>query len=145
MLAKTANPCEKIVLVDDEEDVLEFMSYQLKKLNYDVYTQSNGMEALLLIEEIHPQLIISDMRMPLMSGIELCKEIKKNEELKTCHFGNANPSEIVLFQLQKKFSNGGENYLPLITNSSKSQTADREIIASGHSPERETTLAGAHR
>ena len=73
MLAKTANPCEKIVLVDDEEDVLEFMSYQLKKLNYDVYTQSNGMEALLLIEEIHPQLIISDMRMLLMSGIELCK------------------------------------------------------------------------
>lgn len=86
MLAKTANPCEKIVLVDDEEDVLEFMSYQLKKLNYDVYTQSNGMEALLLIEEIHPQLIISDMRMPLMSGIELCKEIKKNEELKHIPF-----------------------------------------------------------
>ncbi|MBK9673503.1 MAG: response regulator [Bacteroidetes bacterium] len=86
MLAKTTNPYEKIVLVDDEEDVLEFMSYQLKKLNYDVYTLNNGAEALLLIEEIHPQLIISDMRMPLMNGIELCKEVKKNEDLKHIPF-----------------------------------------------------------
>lgn len=86
MLAKTTNPSEKIVLVDDEEDVLEFMSYQLKKLNYDVYTLNNGAEALLLIEEIHPQLIISDMRMPLMNGIELCKEVKKNEDLKHIPF-----------------------------------------------------------
>lgn len=86
MLAKTTNPSEKIVLVDDEEDVLEFMSYQLKKLNYDVYTLNNGAEALLLIEEIHPQLIISDMRMPIMNGIELCKEVKKNEDLKHIPF-----------------------------------------------------------
>ncbi|MBK9798961.1 MAG: response regulator [Bacteroidetes bacterium] len=86
MLAKTTNPYEKIVLVDDEEDVLEFMSYQLKKLNYDVYTLNNGAEALLLIEEIHPQLIISDMRMPIMNGIELCMEVKKNEDLKHIPF-----------------------------------------------------------
>ncbi len=86
MLATTAKLSEKIVLVDDEEDVLEFMSYQLKKQNYDVYALNNGVEALRLIEEIHPQLIISDMRMPFMNGIELCKKVKKKEDLKHIPF-----------------------------------------------------------
>jgi two-component system alkaline phosphatase synthesis response regulator PhoP len=72
----------KILLVDDEPDILEFLGYNLRKEGYEVHTCSNGKEGLAKALEILPQLIILDVMMPEMDGIETCKEIRQVAELK---------------------------------------------------------------
>ncbi|MCD4681534.1 MAG: response regulator transcription factor [Bacteroidales bacterium] len=71
----------KILLVDDENDVLEFMSYNLKNEGYEVFTSNNGSDAIIKAKQILPHLIILDVMMPDMDGIEACTEIKKIAEL----------------------------------------------------------------
>ena len=72
----------KILLVDDEPDILEFLSYNLKKEGYIVFTASNGKEALAVAKVENPHLIILDVMMPDMDGIETCREIRAIPELK---------------------------------------------------------------
>jgi two-component system, OmpR family, alkaline phosphatase synthesis response regulator PhoP len=67
----------KILLVDDEVDILEFISYNLEKEGYVVYTGKNGVEAIKLAEKHQPNLIILDVMMPEMDGIAACEEIRK--------------------------------------------------------------------
>jgi len=67
----------KILLVDDEEDILEFIGYNLEKEGFIVYTATNGREALKLAERNQPQLILLDLMMPEMDGIVTCEEIRK--------------------------------------------------------------------
>jgi two-component system alkaline phosphatase synthesis response regulator PhoP len=67
----------KILLVDDEPDILEFLKYNLKKEGYTVYTASNGKEALTLAKENSPHVIILDVMMPDMDGIETCRELRE--------------------------------------------------------------------
>ncbi|MBP8791072.1 MAG: response regulator transcription factor [Breznakibacter sp.] len=67
----------KILLVDDEADILEFISYNLRKEGFLVSTASNGDEALKIARAELPHLIILDVMMPGMDGIETCEEIKK--------------------------------------------------------------------
>ena len=71
----------KILLVDDEPDILEFISYNLKKEGFTVYTAPNGIDALKLAREHLPHLIILDVMMPEMDGIETCEQIKAIPEL----------------------------------------------------------------
>jgi two-component system alkaline phosphatase synthesis response regulator PhoP len=72
----------KILLVDDEPDILEFLSYNLKKEGYDVYTAGNGKEAVSVAKKENPHLIILDVMMPDMDGIETCREIREISGLK---------------------------------------------------------------
>lgn len=72
----------KILLVDDEPDILEFLSYNLKKEGYNVFTANNGKEAVTLAKKETPQLIILDVMMPDMDGIETCREIRDIPGLK---------------------------------------------------------------
>jgi two-component system, OmpR family, alkaline phosphatase synthesis response regulator PhoP len=67
----------KILLVDDEPDILEFMSYNLKKEGYLVFTSQNGKEAVTKARENEPHLVLLDVMMPEMDGIETCEEIRK--------------------------------------------------------------------
>ena len=67
----------KVLLVDDELDILEFLSYNLEKEGYKVYTAKNGVEALKIAEKKVPHLIILDVMMPEMDGIEACEELRK--------------------------------------------------------------------
>ena len=67
----------KILLVDDEQDILEFVGYSLKKEGYTVFTALNGKDAITLAEKEKPDLIILDIMMPEMDGIETCGEIRK--------------------------------------------------------------------
>ncbi len=71
----------KILLVDDEKDILEFLSYNLKKEGYQVLTARNGVSAIKTATDEIPHLIILDMMMPEMDGIETCSELKKIPEL----------------------------------------------------------------
>ena len=67
----------KILLVDDEIDILEFISYNLEKEGYKVFTAQNGADAIELAEKKQPHLIILDVMMPEMDGIAACEEIRK--------------------------------------------------------------------
>jgi two-component system alkaline phosphatase synthesis response regulator PhoP len=73
----------KILLVDDELDILEFLSYNLRKAGYIVYTAKNGVEALEVAEKEIPHLIILDVMMPEMDGIAACEELRKIPALST--------------------------------------------------------------
>jgi len=63
----------KILLVDDEPDVLEIVGYNLKNEGYQVKTAKNGLDALKSAKKHLPQLILLDVMMPEMDGIEACK------------------------------------------------------------------------
>ena len=72
----------KILLVDDEPDILEIISYSLKNVGYNVYTAKNGIQAVKQAEKIEPHLIILDVMMPEMDGIEACEIIRKKQKIK---------------------------------------------------------------
>jgi two-component system alkaline phosphatase synthesis response regulator PhoP len=71
----------KILIVDDEPDILEFLGYNLTKEGFEVFSAENGIEAIAKAREIIPHLIILDVMMPEMDGIEACDEIRKIPEL----------------------------------------------------------------
>lgn len=73
---------EKILLVDDENDILEFVSYNLSKEGFQVLTCNNGKEAIQLAKKENPDLIILDVMMPEMDGIETCHELRSIDKLK---------------------------------------------------------------
>ncbi|GIV29331.1 MAG: DNA-binding response regulator [Bacteroidia bacterium] len=72
----------KILIADDEEDILQFLSYNLKKEGYEVITATNGAEAISIAEKEKPDLIVLDIMMPVMDGMEACKELRQLPETK---------------------------------------------------------------
>ncbi len=70
-----------ILLVDDEPDILEIVGYNLSEEGYQVSTASNGLEAIEKAKKKKPQLIILDVMMPEMDGIEACEKLRKIPEL----------------------------------------------------------------
>ena len=68
----------KILLVDDEKDILEIVGYNLSQEGYQISTASNGREAIAKAKKELPQLIILDVMMPEMDGMEACENIQKN-------------------------------------------------------------------
>jgi two-component system alkaline phosphatase synthesis response regulator PhoP len=71
----------KILLVDDEPDILEIISYNLTAQGYNVSTANNGVQAVKKAKKEQPHLIILDVMMPEMDGIEACEQIRKIPEL----------------------------------------------------------------
>ena len=72
----------KILLADDEPDILDFLSYNLKKEGFEVFTAENGLKALEIAKKIQPDLIVLDVMMPLMDGIETCRQLREIPEFK---------------------------------------------------------------
>ena len=68
----------KVLVVDDNPDIIEFLSYNLRKEGFDVYTASHGKDALNVLSGISPHLILLDIMMPEMDGIEVCERIREN-------------------------------------------------------------------
>lgn len=77
MLAK-----KKILVIDDEQDILEFLSYNLKREGAKVYTATNGLKAIELAKSKKPDLILLDVMMPEMDGMETCMQLRENIETK---------------------------------------------------------------
>ena len=72
----------KILLVDDEPDILEFLGYNLRKEGYQVFSAQNGKEAIEIATKETPHLIVLDVMMPEMDGIETCRLIREQKGLK---------------------------------------------------------------
>lgn len=70
----------KILIVDDEPDILDFLSYNLVKEGYEVFTASNGQEGIKVAEREQPRLIILDIMMPKMDGVEVCRQLRSKPE-----------------------------------------------------------------
>lgn len=73
---------KKILLIDDEEDILEILSYNLEKEGYQISTAMNGNEGIQKAKELIPDLILLDVMMPEKDGIETCRELRQIKELK---------------------------------------------------------------
>ncbi len=73
---------QKILVVDDEEDILEILRYNLEKEGFIVKTAGDGYAGIEIAEEFEPQLIILDIMMPGMDGIEVCQKLRSNPKFK---------------------------------------------------------------
>jgi two-component system, OmpR family, alkaline phosphatase synthesis response regulator PhoP len=70
---------QQILVVDDDEDILGFVSYNLSAAGYQAITASNGQDALALAQKLKPELILLDLMMPGMDGIEICTELRSSK------------------------------------------------------------------
>jgi len=75
-------PNTRILVVDDEHDILELLEYNLKKLGFEVFMADNGADGIKLAREHKPDLILLDIMMPKMDGHEVCARIKEDSALK---------------------------------------------------------------
>lgn len=72
----------KILVVDDEEHIVELISYNLSSAGYKVVTASNGLDAIKIAKEEKPRLILLDLMLPGMDGFDVCKEIRGDKDFK---------------------------------------------------------------
>lgn len=77
---KEKSATHKILIVDDEPDILEFLQYNLRKEGYQVVTAPDGLQALTVAEREKPDLILLDIMMPEMDGVETCRQLRSKKE-----------------------------------------------------------------
>jgi len=73
---------KKILIVDDEEDVLRVASFRVKKLGFEVIQAKDGQQCLKILEQELPDLILLDLRLPIIDGREVCKNLKHDARFK---------------------------------------------------------------
>jgi two-component system alkaline phosphatase synthesis response regulator PhoP len=76
------NKKNKVLIVDDEQDILDMLQYIMEKEGYEVKIARSGPEALVIAQEFQPKLVLLDIMMPQMDGIETCRNMREIEELK---------------------------------------------------------------
>lgn len=101
---------KKILLVDDEPDILELIGYNLRQEGYDVFTANNGKEGIDMARSVHPDLIILDVMMPEMDGMEVCNIIRSDAKLAhiTVAFLTARGED---YSQVAGFDAGGDDYI----------------------------------
>lgn len=72
----------KVLVVDDEPEILDLLNYNFTKKGIDLYMAENGKKAFEILQECHPDVIILDIMMPEMNGIQFCELLKSKEEYK---------------------------------------------------------------
>ena len=72
---------KKILVVDDEKPISDIVKFNLAKEGYEVFSAYDGEEALQKVEEIHPDLILLDLMLPKIDGLEVAKEVRKNYDM----------------------------------------------------------------
>jgi len=74
-------PAQKVLVVDDEEPILELLKYNLEKQGYDVRTATDGQIAVDVARKFHPDLVLLDIMMPKVDGVEACRQLRAMPEL----------------------------------------------------------------
>lgn len=74
-------PTQKVLVVDDEEPILELLKYNLERQGYEVKTAADGQQAVDVARKFHPDLVLLDIMMPKMDGVEACRQIRAMPEL----------------------------------------------------------------
>ena len=100
----------KILLVDDEPDIIEFIQYNLKREGYQVFSAMNGRDAIVLAEKHIPDLILLDVMLPEMDGIETCEEIRSIPALKNTTIAFLTARKEGYSQIAG-FEAGGDDYI----------------------------------
>lgn len=101
---------ESILVIDDEEDIRELLSYNLTQAGYKIFTAPNGTEGIALAEKHRPDLIILDVMMPGMDGIEVCERLSgnvKTQGIKICFLTARNEDYSQIAGLEA----GGDDYV----------------------------------
>jgi two-component system, OmpR family, alkaline phosphatase synthesis response regulator PhoP len=100
----------KILIVDDETDILDFLSYNLKREGFEVYTATSGLKGLDLAKSVRPHLILLDLMMPEMDGVETCRRLRTQTEFDNTviAFLTAQDSEVAQIQA---LDIGGDDYI----------------------------------
>jgi two-component system alkaline phosphatase synthesis response regulator PhoP len=80
---KEQGPAKKILIVDDEPDILEFLQYNLRKEGYTVVAAADGRQAIEVAEREKPDLILLDIMMPELDGVETCRVLRSKKEFET--------------------------------------------------------------
>ncbi len=73
----------KVLVVDDEPEILELLQYNFNKKGLEVAIARNGQEGLEMIEQDPPQIIVLDIMMPVMNGIEMCRQLRQHEQFRS--------------------------------------------------------------
>lgn len=72
----------KVLVVDDEPEILELLQYNFNKKGLQVAVARNGQEGLEMIQQDPPQIIVLDIMMPVMNGIEMCRQLRQDEQFR---------------------------------------------------------------
>ncbi|MDR0781003.1 MAG: response regulator [Pseudomonadales bacterium] len=135
---------KKIVIVEDEPDILEVLSYNLKREGYDVLTAAEGSSGLALIRREIPDLVLLDLMLPGLDGIEICGSIKKDAQTQHCLIimvtAKGEESDIVL-----GLGVGADDYIakpfsPRELIARVKAVLRRGVMAERHEPEEHITL-----
>ena len=100
-----------VLLVDDDTDILEFLSYVMEKDGFVVHTATNGEAAFATAKEIIPDIIVLDMMMPGSDGLETCRHIRKEESLKDTMIIFLTARNEDYMQIEG-FESGADDYVP---------------------------------
>jgi DNA-binding response OmpR family regulator len=100
----------KILIAEDERDIRDLVAFTLRFAGHEVFTATNGEEAVELAPQVNPDLVLMDVRMPRMTGYEACRALKANSELKDIPvvFLSAKGQES---EIQQGLEAGAEEYL----------------------------------
>jgi two-component system alkaline phosphatase synthesis response regulator PhoP len=77
----SSEPVRKILVVDDEPDIRDFLSYNLRREHFEVHTASDGVEGLQMALHLRPDIVLLDVMMPGMDGVEVCAELRRHPEM----------------------------------------------------------------
>ena len=86
MAAPATSVAWKILIVDDEPNIVTSLEFLMRKCDYDVRVATNGEEALRVVENFRPNVVLLDVMMPLKNGFEVCRKIRENPDLQSCLF-----------------------------------------------------------
>ena len=106
-----SKPSQKVLVVDDEEPILELLKYNLEKQGYEVKTASNGQIAVDVAKKFLPDLVLLDIMMPKMDGVEACRIIRERLGPRCPHVVALTANAIV-GDREKYLSSGFDGYLP---------------------------------
>ncbi|MBP6664228.1 MAG: response regulator [Chitinophagales bacterium] len=118
----------KVLIVDDEPDIIMTLDFLMRKAGFDVFIGRDGAEAIELVKEHQPDLVILDIMMPNVDGYEVCTFIKQTEEYKNSKviFLSAKGKEV---DIERGYAVGADFYMPKPFSSRELVKKAKELLA----------------